>query len=140
MCRWRDRFAVALAIGAIALLHRAVFGAVENSPAGMLWYHGGAALFDGATIVIAAHALQGQLSYDMQRLGICAMIVNFMGWLAYLAYLPPAPYNAAIVALSYVQWVRLLWIGRHDANHLGRDLVRWDHSGGTKLHFTEAHK
>lgn len=131
---------VAAAIFAASGLHRLLFGAVENSPSGMLYYHGAAALFDFGTIVIAAHALHGQLSYDMQRLGICAMFANFIGWLLYLAYLPPAPYNILIVALGYVQWVRLLWIGRSDANHLGRDLVRRDYPGSTKLHSTEAHQ
>mgnify|MGYP001011375564 CR=1 FL=1 len=141
MCRTRDRIAVALAIGATAWLHRVLFGAVENSPFGMLVYHGGAALFDFATVIISAHALSGRLSSDMQQLCLASMIINFLGWIAYLAYPPPAPYNVAIVTLCYVQWARLLWIGRYDAEyHSWRALVRRADPRSLQLHFTEKHK
>jgi hypothetical protein len=130
-----------LAIGAAAMLHSQLFGAVENSPLGMLMYHGGAALFDFATLIISAHALRGHLSDDMQQLCLASMVANFLGWILYLAYLPPNLYDVAIVTLNYVQMAWLLWIGRHDAEyHSWRAVVHRADPRSLQLHSTEAHK
>ena len=70
----------------------------------------------------------------MQRLCLMSMIVNFMGWLAYLAYLPHTFYDSAIMALGYAQLVRLLWVDGN-ANYPVRMLLfRGGYSRGPQFH------
>lgn len=118
------RLFVGLAIWLAASTHQKICVDVANTPAGMLIYHGAAMLFDFATLVVSAHALQGRLSDDMQTLCLVSMVVNFCGWIAYLAYAPPVTYNYAIGVLGYVQYIRLLLGDSYDANRLGNYLVR----------------
>lgn len=136
----RNRLLVALSIYGADKLHRFLFHSVENSVLGMLQYHGGAALFDFATIIIAAHLLTGRLSCDMQDLCFCSMVTNFIGWLSYLCWISPIPYNLMIEALGYSQMLRLLWTDNNAAHNLGSDLVHRDYFGGKKFYITETNR
>lgn len=113
----RSRVIASISILTIAQLHGMLFCDVENSPCGMLMYHGSAAMCDFATIIIAAHVLRGRISIDMQYLCMSSMIINFIGWVAYLIYFKPDAYDAAIRVLTCAQFVRLLLIGRFDAEY-----------------------
>lgn len=122
--KWSTRLFVGLALWLAALVHQKTCINVANTPAGMFLYHGAAALFDFATLAVSAHVLEGQLSDDMQTLCLVSMLVNFCGWIAYLAYTPPITYNYAIGVLGYVQYARLFLGDSYDANRLGNYLVR----------------
>ncbi len=133
------RLFVGFALWFCSVVHHALVIDVANTPAGMLAYHGAALMFDYATLVVSATLLTGRLGDDMQILCLMAMIVNFVGWILYLAYAPPVPYNYAIGVLGYVQWARLI-LGDHHVNRVGHHLVRRRDSVGPELHSKEAHQ
>ncbi len=109
---------------AIQTIHAFLFSGVTNTPLGMLAYHGSASLSDLAIVMVIPSIVRRKIAYDIQRLSLCAIVVNFIGWLAYLAYLPPVTYNTIVVALGYAQLARLLWMDRNDFDHMGMHLVR----------------
>ncbi len=133
------RLLVGLSLWLVVVAHPALVGDVSNTPGGMMIYHGVALLFDYATLVVCSFMLDGQLRDDMQTLCLASMIVNFIGWILYLAYAPPVFYDCAIGVLGYVQWIRL-FLGDHDAYRMGRDLVHRRDSVGPKLHSKEANQ
>lgn len=133
------RLLVGLALWLANIAHHALVVDVANTPGGMLVYHATALAFDYALLIACAVMLDGKLSDDMQTLCLMSMIVNFSGWLLYLAYAPPVPYNYAIGVLGYVQYARLL-LGDHDAYRMGRDLVHRRDSLGPKFHSKEANR
>lgn len=131
MNKWSYRLFVGLALWLAALTHQKICVDVANTPAGMFLYHGAAALFDFATLVVSAHALEGRLSDDLQALCFASMIVNFLGFLAYMAYAPAIVYNNAIWGLCVVQYGRLLWVDGNGHRLMGFDMVRRRDHGGT---------
>ena len=79
-------------------------------------------------LYLAPTMIFGQLCDDIQTLCFVSIIVNFSGWLLYLAYAPPSIYNFLMWSLSYVQLARLFVGGNGDVNHLGLHMVRRHHS------------
>lgn len=118
--------------------HHNLVSGVCNTPSGMLLYHGSAAAMDFLLLICAANFLKGRLSRDMQILCWFSMIVNFCGWLLYLAYAPPITYNYAIGALGYVQIARLIYLGPYGINSAGNFHVRGNDFGGPELHYEKA--
>lgn len=125
---WKARLFSGLAFYLIASLHQHIYQDVfKNTPDKMLLYHASAALADLVIIHLARYTLTGAVRGDIQRLNLCAIIVNFIGWVAYLAYASPATYNLTIMVLGYVQYIRLLWADQDASNTVGLPLVRRDH-------------
>lgn len=131
---WRARLFGVLAFYLIDQAHVEFFGHPENTKMSVTIYLATAALANVAVVVVAAKVLRDQLSYDIQRLNYCAIIVNFMGWLAYLASKSPVVFNATITALGYGQFLRLFWIGDDDSDRNGLDLVRGRYFFNAGLH------
>lgn len=109
---------------------------LPNSTAGMFVFHGSAALLDAMLLLVNPALLGGRLCDDMEVLLMASIIANALGWALYLAYAPPILYNAFMWALSVVQWLRLLYVDRHDANRLGFNLVRGRNYHGAHFHTT----
>ena len=120
------------------MLHAHAFSDVANTPWGMFKYHGSAALCDFVTLVACSYSLKGLLSEAMQTTCFVSMVVNFLGWIAYLLYAPPTAYNAAISGVSLVQFALLLLVGRHGSNYLGFGVVPGPDRGRGQLRHGKA--
>jgi hypothetical protein len=137
---WQSRLLFAVALWLANVIHRDLVADVSNTPVGMLAYHGLAALFDMLLLICAPLMLSGRLCDDLQALCLASMVINFLGWIAYLAYAPPSLYNWMIWSCGYVQWARLLYVDRHDADRLGFDLVPGADRWRRQFHIREANK
>jgi hypothetical protein len=82
-----------------------------------------AATVDWLLLYSAPRLISGRLCDDIQALCIACVIVNAAGLCGYLAYTPPALYYIAIKGITYVQYLRLLYVGRHDADYIERAVV-----------------
>jgi hypothetical protein len=139
MTSWRPRLIAAATLWMAIQVHGHSTSSLPNTPLGMLVFHGSAAAVDMLLLCCAPRLLAGRLCREFETLCIVSMIVNFSGWLAYLAYAPPIFYNAAAWGLSYVQWARLFIVDRHDADHLGFNLVFGAHRVGDQFNLGKAH-
>ena len=108
LTEWQRRLMAGAAFFVISWVHGHSFG-FKNTPELMLICHGSAVAADLAVIYIAGYALTGRISRDIMYINLCAIIVNFMGFLAYMAYLPPSFYNKAMAGVIFAQWARLIW-------------------------------
>lgn len=130
MNNWRFRLLVG-AIGYMAMdIHSEVTVNLPNTDLGMFIFHGSAAVVEIVLIASMPWLLEGDLCDDMQTLSLVSMCANFIGWLFYVASLPPVFFNTFMWGLCCVQVGRLLMVDRHDADTLGRDLVRRPHIVG----------
>lgn len=136
--KWNVRLFVGLAIWLAASAHQKICADVANTPEGMFLYHGAAALFDFATLVVSAYTLKGRLSDDLQALCFASMVINCIGWILYLAWIMPSVYNSAVLGVGSVQYIRLLLGDLYDDHSLRSDLVfRRDH-GRSEFHTKKA--
>ena len=99
----------------------------------MLMYHGSAVAADLIIIYIAGYTLTGRISRDIMYINLCAIIVNFMGFLAYMAYLPPSFYNNAMAGIIFAQWARLIWTD-DVANFLRFHVLLGSNSRSNQIH------
>ena len=136
--RWEARLIYGCALWTSGAVHQNLVSCAENTPSGMFVYHFSAVAFDCLLIICAANLLRGRLSRDMQNLCWLSMIVNFIGWLLYMAYAPPITYNYAIAILGYVQYARLIYLGQNGINSAGYGNLRRDDFGGPQLHYETA--
>lgn len=139
MTPWRSRLIAAVTLWIAIQVHGYSTGSLPNTPLGMLVFHGSAAVVDMFLLYCAPRLLAGRVCRDFEALCIASMVVNFSGWIAYLAYAPPIFYNVAAWGLSYVQWARLFLVDRHDADHLGFGLVFGTDRMGGQPHFGKAY-
>lgn len=129
MIVWRSRICIGSLFLAMMHLHEISTSALPNTPAGMLMFHGSAALCDLILLRAVPVLLTDRLCDDMQTLCLVSIVVNFVGWIAYMAYAPPIFYNVISWSLAYVQWGRLLLVDGDDTDHLGFHMVRGRHHG-----------
>lgn len=124
MITWRSRIFTALLFFAAMKIHELSTADLPNSPAGMLMFHGSAALVDLILLYAVPALTNDRLCDDMQALCLASMVVNFVGWILYMAYAPPIFYNVVSWSLAYVQWLRLFMVDRDDSHLMGLHLVR----------------
>lgn len=124
MITWRSRLFSGLLIFAAMKIHELCTAGLPNTPEGMLLFHGSAASVDLLLIFAVPALLSGQLCGDMQNLCLVSIVVNFVGWIAYMAYAPPLLFNVMSWSLCYVQFGRLLLMDVDDADSMGSNLVR----------------
>jgi hypothetical protein len=101
----------------VAKVHDFAMLGCPNTPAWMLAYHGSAGAVDLLLLYCAPFFVSERLCDDIQATCIASIVANFVGFCAYMAYAPPSSYNALVEGLCYVQYLRLLYVGRHDAGH-----------------------
>jgi phosphoglycerol transferase MdoB-like AlkP superfamily enzyme len=67
-------------------------------------------------LLAAAAFVRGKASFDLQRLAYCAIVVNFLGFVAYSAKISPLIHalNGVITVISYAQLLRILWPSNGD--------------------------
>ena len=118
---WRSRVSLALVIALVMKVHFEVMGDVPNTDEGMALFHVSAMLCDLAILWCAPRFVAGRLRDDTQTLCLVSVVANLVGWKAYTAYAPPIYYDTFMWGLSYVQFGRLLLVGRH-ADRSGCDL------------------
>jgi hypothetical protein len=123
---WRARLLLCLLLWLSMQLHAVAVAGVPNTPQGMLAFHGSAAALDVVLTCSAHFLVSGRLCDDMENLCLFSAVGNALGWALYLASTSPVFYNTFMWGLSYVQWGRLLYVDRNDADadHSGVDLVR----------------
>jgi hypothetical protein len=132
----------ALVVGAM-LLHSLLLDGVPNSPMGMLMFHGSAATFDLALLFACQNILLSDTSFDIEMLCMASILVNFLGWLAYLAYAPSVFYNSATIILTIILAARLLMVsnnGGHTKNNSWLSVVRNYCIGRSKQNIKGANK
>lgn len=137
---WRSRLLVCIVLWLAVQGHSMATESTANTPMGMLLFHGSAALVDLMLLYCVSQILAGRTCEDMQTLFLVSIVLNFLGWLAYLAYAPPIYYNVFMWGLTYAQWARIL-LGDYDdyvAHLLGVNLVRRDDLHRPKLYAKKA--
>lgn len=105
-----SRFIGAVVFVSVAWAHELILRDLEGFA-----YHGSAAL--GALIVIVITSRLTHVSKMIIRLHhvcIASIVVNFAGWIAWLTYLPPEPYNIAILIVFV--WALITLTGGEGAN------------------------
>lgn len=124
MNHWRARLIAGLVFWLVMQSHGYSTEQLPNTPQGMFWFHGSAALLDLFLMYGIPKILSGRLCDDLQVMCIASIVVNFLGWIAYLSHADPIFYNTLSWGLAYAQWGRLLLVDRHDVDRLGFNLVR----------------
>lgn len=132
LTEWQRRLVAGAAFFFISWIHAHSFG-FKNTPELMLIYHGSAVAADLAIIYIAGHALTGRVSFDIMYINLCSIVVNFMGFIAYMAYLPPSFYNTMMAGVIYAQWARLIW-NDDVANFLRFHVLPGSNSRSNQIH------
>lgn len=132
---WRTRLLLGLLFYSVGWAHDTIAYPWPNTREWMLAYHGSAALCDLALLVCSANMLAGRLSFDVQVLCWMSIVINFLGWIAYLAHSPPALYNVLMQGVMYAQYFRLLFTGAINGYvHSWWSSFRQSHFGRPGLH------
>ncbi len=134
---WKARLFYGLVLWASGIAHHEVLSGISNSPVGMFIYHITAAITDYMLLLCVPSLLCGRLAESMQQLCLLSMIVNFTGWVLYMAYVPPMPYNYAISVTGYVQYAILFTAGIHGLNSAWQCFICGANSVGPQLYNTK---
>jgi len=114
---WRSRLFLLVAFFCIPKVHGWIMLECPNTPEAMWIYHASAGAVDLFLLYLAQHFISGRLCDHIQASCIASVVINYVGYRLYLAYSPPDLYNNLIWGLSYGQYLRILFVGRHDADH-----------------------
>jgi len=107
MNTWRKRGAAAVLFAAFMLGHSWLTSGTPNTVQGLLVFHGSAFAADAVVLVLCPLLLEGRLCTHMQYSCFASMVLNALGWAAYVLYVPGALYNWAMWALTAFQFIRL---------------------------------
>ena len=136
---WAARVTAILAMLVLDDLHEAIFGEPENSPLGVTVYIGTAALCNALSVVFFAHVLKGKLSYDLQRLAFCAIVLNSVSWVLFMAQQSPSSINFLMSMVTYGMFTRVCWVSDNDTDSGGwRDFLRRSFAQRQKLYLKKA--
>lgn len=130
MDTWRSRFALLALFVLVPEAHDLIEPSFPNTPEGTALYHASASAADFMLLYCAPYFVSERLCDDIQATCIASVVINFVGYCAYMADAPPIIYDILIAGLCYAQYLRLLFVGRHDADYYdgavddGADCVR----------------
>lgn len=136
---WRSRLVLAAVFLAVNTMHTMVTDSFPNTPGWMLAYHGSAAAVDYVLLRCSPWLIAGQLCNDIEALCFASMFINALGWVLYMAKIPPVSYDTLTLGIIYVQYFRLLFMDRHDAHNLRRALFRGLAGSGSEFNPRKAH-
>lgn len=136
----RARIGTCVLILALWIAHWLALRGHPNTDLGKLLFHGTGALADFALLLAVPRWLSGKLCDDTETLLLVSICGNAAGWGLYLLYAPPFWYDGFMWGLSLLQWLRLLYVDRHDADSIGGDLVRRHHFFGAQSQFEKAYQ
>lgn len=120
----RDRRVAALSFFVVNMFHYFVIG-IEHGP---FVYYSIAALLDGITAWFVV-GLNTRTSFLLAVFSLISCIINGLGYLWYLAYMPVMPYNIAITLILVIQMAILLRAGIYDT---GRAFCNFDDRVGMR--------
>jgi hypothetical protein len=107
------RYAAAATFACLSLVYNGISGALDGA-----WYYIGAALVDLTALwVLAQIKPVPLLAIRLQYLCLASIVLNFIGWAMWFAYLEPALYDTAFIALYLVALYVLL--KKDQADELG---------------------
>lgn len=115
------RFFAAVVFVSVAWAHELLFAHLDGFA-----YYGSAAAADLAIILaISLLAHPPRVVLTLARICLVSIVVNLFGWLLWRAYLPPEPYNAAMIGVFI--WALLILISRdrQDDNGGAVTMDRW---------------
>lgn len=124
MNTWRDRLLVGLLLLLFWKAHAAVNDPLPNTREWALVFFGTAATLEYVIFRAIPKVLDGSLCNDMQNLAYICIIVDALGFIGYMTKTPSIYYNTLMWGLSYVQWVRLLFVDSDHARSIWNNLVR----------------
>lgn len=107
---WVMRLGISCMFLAYGLAYNLLIVPENNWP----MYYASAALFDALIVLNLKLFGNNQLVFDLQDINYAAIVLHAVGFLMYVAYLPPDEYNIRLYALIIIQWLRLLWVGPND--------------------------
>ena len=90
-----------------------------------LFYYGGSALFDLATIVIISRNAS-RMALSLQKICIASIGLNFFGWIMWMLYMPPVMYDSLFIALYVCALFTLIKRNKTDVGEFAMD--RWSTS------------
>jgi len=112
-------FAALLFVG-LTLIHEFFMSDLDG-----LAYYGSAALLDlGIIILTSGITPVPKMVIDLHRICMVSILINFIGWLIWLAYLPPAAYDSAFVILYL--WAVYILINKDSADVGGFTMGGWE--------------
>jgi len=115
---------VAYVIAITELFHYLLFNDTEG-----LLYYGSAALFDLLAIMMIAHlAIPTNLAKQVLFICSASIVMNYMGFVLWIAYMSPALYNWGFVVLNLCTIICLI---KREPGH-GRQAT--DNSSGTVIY------
>ena len=120
----RDRRIAALIFCVVNLFHFLGIGR-DHGP---FVYYASAALLDGITAWFVV-GLNTRTSFLLAIFSVFSCIINGLGYLWYLAYMPVMPYNIAITLILVIQMAILLRAGIYDT---GRALCNFNDRVGMR--------
>lgn len=120
---WRSRLLLIAAFFFAAKVHDMIMLGCANTPEMMMIYHGSAGAVDLFLLWIAQHRISGRLCDHIQASCIASVVINYVGYHLYMAYSPPDLYNYLIAGVGCGQYLRLLYVGRHDADYYEHAVV-----------------
>jgi len=100
------RFIAAAAFTGAVLVHDVALSSLDG-----VAYYGSAALFSLAVIsAISRLDRVPEMALELQKVCLASIVINCGGWLLWLFYSPPMPYDAAFIALycwaAYILTIR----------------------------------
>jgi hypothetical protein len=140
MNTWRARLFVGLLLWAVTQCHAWVNAPLPNTRFWALIFFGSAATLEALICLFIPQKLDGQLCDHMLLLGSVCIVVDALGFYAYMTKTPSIYYNTVMGAISYVQYLRLLFVDSDHALSVWNNLVRRAASIGTKLNYQKALK
>lgn len=126
---------LSIIIGSMAA-HHFLTESLDNTPVGMLLFHGSAMMTDWLLLwLVAPFILQGRLLDWSQWFLVAFMVGNALGWILYMSYAPPSIYNVFMWVLTVAQWACFFIPDRTDEDNTSDrswfDMVRHRHIGGS---------
>lgn len=140
MNTWRNRLFVGVILWTVHQIHAEVNAPLPNTQFWALIFFGSAATLEAFICFAIPKYLDGSLCDDMLMLGYVCIIVDAIGCAGYMTKTPSIYYNMIMWGLSYVQWIRLLFVDSDHAIFVWNNLVRSAHSLGAKFNYQKAHK
>lgn len=116
--------------------HHLLTASLDNTPTGMLLFHGSALMTDWLLLwLVAPLLLQGRLLDLSQWFLVAFMVGNALGWILYMSYAPPSIYNVFMWVLTVAQWACFFIPDRTDEDNTSYrswfDMVRHRNIGGS---------
>jgi len=130
MNTWRDRLLIGLLLLLFQQVHAEINAPLPNTQFWALIFFGTAATLELYICWAIPKVLEGPLCDDMQVLGTTCIVIDALGFLGYMTKTPSIYYNTIMWGLSYVQWIRLLFVDSDHALSVWNNLVRRPHQVG----------